>query len=256
MRKFSLLLFFIATLQVSIAQNTMEPVHITDMLKIKTVGNVTLTKDGTKVAFTVTSIESDQSNTLEYKYRTQIYSASTSNNSAPIQLTTSKEDATKPAWSPDGKQLAFTRSVEDKSQIFILSMEGGEPRQLTSYKYGAKNPKWSPDGNKILFSASISLQELIKDSTLNKSYLIPTWTMEKPGFNKNEHLLPNSSKPNPNGTLSEIRAYLDKNTIDKKAIVLNKLNFQNESSISSEMNFNYFFDINTSKNSDPRLLTK
>ena len=234
----------------------MEPVHITDMLKIKTVGNVTLTKDGTKVAFTVTSIESDQSNTLEYKYRTQIYSASTSNNSAPIQLTTSKEDATKPAWSPDGKQLAFTRSVEDKSQIFILSMEGGEPRQLTSYKYGAKNPKWSPDGNKILFSASISLQELIKDSTLNKSYLIPTWTMEKPGFNKNEHLLPNSSKPNPNGTLSEIRAYLDKNTIDKKAIVLNKLNFQNESSISSEMNFNYFFDINTSKNSDPRLLTK
>jgi Tol biopolymer transport system component len=33
---------------------------------------------------------------------------------------------------PDGKQLAFTRYVEEKSQIFILSMEGGEPVQLTT----------------------------------------------------------------------------------------------------------------------------
>jgi hypothetical protein len=53
-------------------------------------------------------------------------------------------------------------------------------------------------------------------------------------------LIANSSKPDPNGSLSQIRAYLDKNAVDKKAIVLNKLNFQNESSISSEMNFNSF----------------
>jgi Tol biopolymer transport system component len=39
--------------------------------------------------------------------------------------------------------------VEEKSQIFILSMEGGEPVQLTTVKYGANNPKWSPDGKKI-----------------------------------------------------------------------------------------------------------
>ncbi|MCL6461460.1 MAG: S9 family peptidase [Flavobacterium micromati] len=256
MKEFSVLLFFIATLHTSFAQTTAEPVIITDMLKIKTISNITLTKDGTKAAFTVTSIVADQNNTQDYKYSTQIYSASTVKTAVPVQLTTSKEDAIKPAWSPDGKQLAFTRSVADKSQIFILSMEGGEPIQLTSFKYGAKNPKWSPDGNKILFSSSISLQELIKDSILNKPHSIPTWTMEKPGFNKNEHLLLNSSKPNPNGDLSEIRAYLDKNAIDKKAIVLNKLNFQNESSISSEMNFNYFFDINTTKDSLPRLLTK
>jgi hypothetical protein len=68
-------------------------------------------------------------------------------------------------------------------------------------------------------------------------------------------LIANSSKPDPNGSLSQIRAYLDKNAVDKKAIVLNKLNFQNESSISSEMNFNSFFDIST-KGAEPRLLTK
>jgi dipeptidyl aminopeptidase/acylaminoacyl peptidase len=256
MKEFSILLFFIATLHTSIAQNKTEPVNITDMLKIKTINNITLSKDGTKAAFTVTSIEADQKNTHDYKYSTQIYSASTSKTTAPVQLTTSKEDAIKPVWSPDGKQLAFTRSVADKSQIFILSMAGGEPIQLTNFKYGVKNPKWSPDGSKLLFSSSISLQELIKDSTLNKAHSIPNWTMEKPGFNKNEHLLLNSSKPDPNGDLSEIRAYLDKNALDKKAIVLNKLDFQNESSISSEINFNYFFVVNTTKDSLPRLLTK
>ncbi|RTZ01462.1 S9 family peptidase [Flavobacterium sp. RSP49] len=256
MKKISLLLLFIATLQATIAQNGTEPVHLTDLLKIKTINNVTLTKDGTKVAFTLTTIEPDQTSTEDYKYRTQIYSASTANTAAPLQLTTSKEGATKPAWSPDGKQLAFTRSVEDKSQVFILSLDGGESMQLTSHKYGANNPKWSPDGKKILFSSSLSLQELIADSILNKSHDIPTWAMEKPGFTNNEHLLPNSDKPNPNGSLSQIRAYLEKNAVDKKAIVLNKLNFQSESAISSEMNYNHFFDINVTKDAVPRLLTK
>lgn len=256
MKKLSLLLLFIATLQASIAQNGTEPVNITDLLKIKTVNNLTLNKDGTKVAFTVTSIEADPASELDYKYRSKIYSASTTSAATPIQLTTSKEGATKPAWSPDGKQLAFTRSVEDKPQVFILSLDGGEPMQLTKHKYGANNPKWSPDGKKILFSAPISLQELIADSTLNKSHSIPSWTMEKPGFSNNDYLLPKSGKPNPDGNLSEIRTYLDKNAIDKKAIVLNKLNFQNESAISSEMNFNHFFDINVTKDATPRLLTK
>ena len=255
MRKLSIVLFFLIQLQSSIAQNGTEAVTITDMLKIKTVGNITLTKDGKRAAFTVTSIEPDENNKLDYKYRTQIFTTNTLNNSVPVQLTTNKDGATRPAWSPDGKQIAFTRSVEDKMQIFILSMEGGEPIQLTKHKYGATNPKWSPDGKKILFSSSIPLRELLQDSILNKSNSIPTWKMEKPGFDKNEHLLTNKEKPNPNGSLSEIRAYLDKNATDKKAIVLNKLNFQSESNISSDMNFNHFFEINAFKDAEPHLIT-
>jgi dipeptidyl aminopeptidase/acylaminoacyl peptidase len=42
--------------------------------------------------------------------------------------------------------------VGDKTQIFSLSMEGGEAMQITKYKYGASNPKWSPDGSKILLT--------------------------------------------------------------------------------------------------------
>ncbi|MBC7749601.1 MAG: S9 family peptidase [Methylotenera sp.] len=255
MRKLSITLLFLLQLHATIAQNKTEDITLTDMLKIKTVGNISLTKDGKRAAFTVNTIENDENNKLDYIYRSQIFTVAISGNTTPVQMTTHKDGATKPNWSPDGKQMVFTRSVEDKNQIFVISMEGGEPMQLTKDKYGASNPKWSPDGKKILYSSSVPLRDLLQDSILNPAKSIPTWKMEKPGFDKNEHLLTNKEKPDPNGSLSQIRAYLDKNATDKKAIVLNKLNFQSESNVSSDMNFNHFFEINVSKDAAPRLLT-
>ena len=44
--------------------------------------------------------------------------------------------------------------------------------------------------------------------------------------------------------MSEVRAYLEMNANDRKATVLNKLNFQSETDISADMNFNHFFIVN------------
>lgn len=256
MKKLSFILVLILAAQIGVAQNGTDPVTVTDLLKIKTVGNLTVTKDGSRAAFTVTSIEPDETNKLDYKYLTQIYTIATSGTASPLQLTTAKEGATQPAWSPDGKQLAFVRQTDGKSQIFILSMEGGEPMQLTRHKYGAVNPKWSPDGGQIIFSSSISFQEFLSDTVLSRSLTLPLWPTEKPGVDKKDQLQIRKAKPNPDGSLAEIRAYLDNNTADKKAIVLNKLNFQNELNITAEMNFNQFFLINSVQNAQPTLITK
>ncbi len=238
------------------AQNGTEPIKITDMLKIKTAGNISLTKDGSKAAFTVTSIVADEKNKSDYKYETQIYTIATNGSSIPKQLTNAKEGGSQPAWSPDGNQLAFVRTVDDKPQIFLLSMDGGEPLQLTKYKYGASNPKWSPDGKQILFSSAIPFQNLLKDSLVNQSFQLPVWPYEKPGFAKNENLNSDSSKANPDGSISEIRAFLENDIADKKAVVLNRLNFQNETGISAEMNVKQFFVISPLPGSNPTPLTK
>jgi len=256
MRKLLLFLLTLAATQVNFAQKITDSVRVTDLLKINTVGNITVTRDGNRAAFTVTTIEPDETNKQDYKYLTQLYSISTNTGELPLQLTSSKDGASQPAWSPDGRQLAFVRTVEGKPQIFILSMNGGEPLQLTKYKYGASSPKWSPDGKQVLFSSGIALQDLLKDSILNAGHNLPMWPFEKPGFDKNEQLKANAAKQNPDGTLPEIRAYLDNNVVDKKAIVLNKLNFQNENNISAEMNFNQFFLINATKGAEPSLVTK
>jgi len=236
---------------------TKQPVLITDMLKIKTVSNVTLTEDGSTAAFVVTSIEPESDSAKwEYKYTSQLWMVSTETGAVPRQLTFSKEGASQPAWSPDGKQLAFVRTIDGRPQIFILSFAGGEPMQLTKFKYGAASPRWSPDGKQIAFTATVRPKDLMSDSLLNPGKKVPTWSMEKPGFTKNEQLISSVAKPNPDGTMNEVRAYLDMNANDKKATVLNKLNFQSETDVSAEMNFNQFFVVNVQSNAIPVAVTR
>ncbi len=239
-----------------IAQNTKQPVLVTDMLKIKTANSITLTNDGNTAAFVVTSIEPEtDSSKWEYKYTSQVWITATDANAVPRQLTFSKEGASQPAWSPDGKQLAFVRTVDSKAQIFILPLAGGEPMQLTKFKYGASSPRWSPDGKQIAFAASVKFKELLNDSLLNPGKTVPDWWLEKPGFVKNEQLVPTAAKPNPDGSLNEVRAYLDMNATDKKATVLNKLNFQSETDVSAEMNFSHFFLVDVQPGAVPVAVT-
>jgi Tol biopolymer transport system component len=65
---------------------------------------------------------------------------------SPKDLTEgSRWDDTQPAFSPDGRQIAF-RSERDGGGIFVLGIAGGPPRRLTDFGY---NPAWSPDGKAV-----------------------------------------------------------------------------------------------------------
>ncbi|SFQ28432.1 S9 family peptidase [Hymenobacter arizonensis] len=229
------------------AQQGTEPIKVTDLLKIKQVGGITLSRDGRKAAFTVLGIEPDEKNKADYKNVSQLYLLGTEAGAKPRQLTSAREGATQPAWSPNGQQLAFVRTVDEKPQVFVMAADGGEGRQLTKYKHGASNPKWSPDGKQVLFSSAIPLRELLKDSLLNATKALPRWPFEKPGFDKNDQLAATTAKPNADGSLAELRAYLDKNEVDKKAKVLTKLNFQDERDVTAEQTFSQFFLIDAAQ---------
>lgn len=61
-----------------------------------------------------------------------------------------------PKWSPDGKRIAFIRSIGDgRSGIFVMDADGTHLRRLTTNPSGLdENPSWSPGGGSIVFSRS------------------------------------------------------------------------------------------------------
>ena len=63
------------------------------------------------------------------------------------QITTGRLSATEPAFSPDGKRIAFARLG---SGVFTMNLDGTGMRRLTS---GSRDiyPVWSPDGKRIAF---------------------------------------------------------------------------------------------------------
>jgi hypothetical protein len=58
---------------------------------------------------------------------------------------------THPAWSPDGRYLAFAGQSAGRSDLWLLEVETGEARRLTQDGYSALQPAWSPDGSTLAF---------------------------------------------------------------------------------------------------------
>jgi len=247
--------FFMGLSLSLLAQYGSEPVKLTDMLKIKSVTALSLTRDGNKAVIGINSIEADNENKGEYKYVNQLWMMASDGSAAPTQLTT-RENSSQPAWSPDGKELVFVRVTEGKPQLFLLSLNGGEPRQITRSKYGASSPKWSPDGKQILFTASVSFLDLLKDSILNPGKKAPEWNFEKPGMTNNKVFNNSSAKADPDGNLEEARAWLETNVTDRKAKVVTKLDFQDETDVNAGMSFTHLFVVGINPDSKPVALTK
>ncbi|AFK03121.1 peptidase S9 prolyl oligopeptidase active site domain-containing protein [Emticicia oligotrophica DSM 17448] len=235
------------------AQVGKEKVLVTDLTKIKQIGAINVSPDGKKAIYSVRTTEQSEENKLEYDYRSHLY---LTDFQTTKQITRGTESVGSAVWSPDSKQIAFARNVKGKSQIFIMPLDGGEAFQLTDVKYGASNPNWSKDGSKISFSVGLSLSELVKDTLLNPTKSLPAWSLEKPGFTKNEFLKPAKGvKPNPDGTIEEIRAYLEKDVEDKKAKVINRLNFQGEATTQPELNFSHIYVIDAREGAKPMPVT-
>ncbi len=70
-----------------------------------------------------------------------------------LNITNNSADNSTPAWSPDGKQIAFTSTRDGRSQINVMNPDGSGVRRVSQGDAKDFSPTWSPDGNWIAFGS-------------------------------------------------------------------------------------------------------
>ena len=119
-----------------------------DLIKMHRVSGAAISKDRS-VAYAVSTPDIEANRSVS-----NIWVVSASGNSTPVQITQGGRDNL-PAWSPDGKTVAFISSRDGTSQVYLLSMAGGEAKKLTQLSTGADLFHWSPDGKTIALTSSV-----------------------------------------------------------------------------------------------------
>jgi eukaryotic-like serine/threonine-protein kinase len=99
--------------------------------------------DGTKIAF-----ESDRSGAYG------IWTANADGSDASLLYGRKDLISGSPAWSRDGRFVAFDTRSGKHTQIFVIAANGGPVRELTSDQFDSMLPSWSRDGKWIYFDSN------------------------------------------------------------------------------------------------------
>ena len=65
-----------------------------------------------------------------------------------------------PAWSPDGKRIAFYSERDGNAEIYVMNADGTAVTRLTNSTADEGYPSWSPDGKRIAFMRRTGRTEL------------------------------------------------------------------------------------------------
>jgi len=83
-----------------------------------------------------------------------------------VRLTVHESYDDLPAWSPDGKTIAFSSDRAGNDDVYLMDATGGPVTQLTCHDAWDAVQCWSPDGGRVLFVSR-------RDTTENEPYEMP-----------------------------------------------------------------------------------
>lgn len=109
------------------------------------------------------------------KTSTQLWLLSTAGGT-PRSLTTGGDKDVQPAWSPEGKRIAFIanrhhdQGRDETPQLYVIPVDGGEARRVSDIAMGVEVFRWMPDGKHLIAVAWV-WPELKGFKAQNKRYM-------------------------------------------------------------------------------------
>jgi dipeptidyl aminopeptidase/acylaminoacyl peptidase len=105
-----------------------------------------ISPDGTQIAFVVATVSDDRRSR-----ESSIWMVPADGSAAPRKFTGGTSDRS-PRWSPDGTKLAFSSNRDGRSQIYVMSVSGGEAAPIAELEKSASSFEWLPDGAGMILS--------------------------------------------------------------------------------------------------------
>jgi dipeptidyl aminopeptidase/acylaminoacyl peptidase len=125
-----------------------------DIFNISLLGDIAQHPTDHAVAAVVTRMNPDDN-----KYHSHIWKIHTDSGVA-VQFTASDQSESAPAWSPDGKWLAFlSNRGGEHHQLYVMPAGGGEAVAVTQMHTDVQSFRWSPNGKSIAFVANVKQWE-------------------------------------------------------------------------------------------------
>ncbi len=128
-------------------ENERRPMTTDDALKMVNIRSVMMSPCGNDVFFSKRTLNWEKN-----KYETKYYMTTADGGEAYQYIGEAGGNSFQ--FSPTCKYISLKRTVDKKSQIFLIPAHGGEAVQLTKHESSVGTYKWSSDGTKIFFTAN------------------------------------------------------------------------------------------------------
>ncbi len=133
------------------AVDSRRPITAQDLWAVKRLSPPQLSPDGKRAVYSVQEWSIEKNKPTASLWLTDVDTGATR------RLTSQPGSDGSPAWSEDGKRIAFVakRGDDEAAALYVIHVDGGEAEEVLELPFGIRAPEWLPGDQGIVFATQV-----------------------------------------------------------------------------------------------------